>query len=60
MKKRNALLIAIFLILAILILNAPDINYNRGPDDTRVPVYRNVASDTHNDALADNYKYQFI
>ena len=56
MRKRNALFIAICLILAILILNAPDINYNRGPDDTHLPDLHGAASNAYGDAPEDNHQ----
>ena len=45
MKKLTALFLALCLILAILIFNAPDINYGQGLSDISVPTYRNVLLD---------------
>ena len=56
MKKLKALLIALCLISALLILNAPDINYGRGPDDIYEPDYHSALSSAYDDALSDNHK----
>ena len=39
MKKLRALLTALCLVLAILIFNAPDVNYGHGPGYARASVY---------------------
>ena len=39
MKKLKALFVAVCLVLAILVLNIPDVNYGHGPGYVPVPAY---------------------
>ena len=47
MKKITALLLALGLILAILIFNAPDINYGQGPEDIHESAYYDIYDDAY-------------